>query len=323
MTSATAIAADNTLRAEPHERGELPKPTVLLLHNRYREPGGEERSVAEIAALLRARGHGSRCSSARAQRSRRARARRAAARDAARRAAARPRSARRSSARGAEVVHAHNLNPLFGPRALAAARAAGARVVMHLHNYRLVCAIAIAYRDGGDLHALPRAQHAAGRPPALPRQPPRGGGLRAPGSSRTSRSGAGGGRPVRRAEPGRGGRLEALRRAGRPHGRAAQLPAGRRVRAAQHGRRGRVRAVRRPAGRGEGRRHGDRGGRARRRAAAGRGRRAPRPAPASARRAERPVRVPRPAAPPSWPRRGGGPPSPSCPRAGTSPARTR
>ena len=48
----------------------------------------------------------------------------------------------------AEVVHAHNIHPLFGARALAAARRAGARVVMHLHNYRLVCAIAIDYRDG-------------------------------------------------------------------------------------------------------------------------------------------------------------------------------
>jgi glycosyltransferase involved in cell wall biosynthesis len=49
---------------------------------------------------------------------------------------------------GADVVHAHNINPLFGSKALAAARGAGARVVMHLHNYRLVCAIAIAFRDG-------------------------------------------------------------------------------------------------------------------------------------------------------------------------------
>jgi glycosyltransferase involved in cell wall biosynthesis len=49
----------------------------------------------------------------------------------------------------AQIVHVHNLNPLFGSRALGAARAAGARVVMHLHNYRLFCAIAIAYRDGG------------------------------------------------------------------------------------------------------------------------------------------------------------------------------
>ena len=30
---------------------------VLIIHNRYRLPGGEERSVAEIAALLRRQGH--------------------------------------------------------------------------------------------------------------------------------------------------------------------------------------------------------------------------------------------------------------------------
>jgi glycosyltransferase involved in cell wall biosynthesis len=46
------------------------------------------------------------------------------------------------------VVHAHNLHPLFGWRALAAARKAGARTVLHLHNFRLFCAVAIAYRDG-------------------------------------------------------------------------------------------------------------------------------------------------------------------------------
>jgi glycosyltransferase involved in cell wall biosynthesis len=39
--------------------------------------------------------------------------------------------------------------PLYGPRALEAAKAAGARVVLHLHNFRLFCAIAVASRDGG------------------------------------------------------------------------------------------------------------------------------------------------------------------------------
>src|SRR3712207_5572979 len=37
---------------------------------------------------------------------------------------------------------------LFGPRSLAAAREAGARVVLHLHNFRLFCSIAVAFRDG-------------------------------------------------------------------------------------------------------------------------------------------------------------------------------
>jgi len=48
----------------------------------------------------------------------------------------------------ADVVHAHNVHPLFGWLALAAAHAAGARTVLHLHNFRLFCAIAVAYRDG-------------------------------------------------------------------------------------------------------------------------------------------------------------------------------
>jgi glycosyltransferase involved in cell wall biosynthesis len=46
------------------------------------------------------------------------------------------------------VVHAHNLQPLLGPRALEAARSAGARVVAQLHNFRLISAIGVASRDG-------------------------------------------------------------------------------------------------------------------------------------------------------------------------------
>jgi glycosyltransferase involved in cell wall biosynthesis len=52
----------------------------------------------------------------------------------------------------ADIVHAHNVHPLFGWRSLAAAQAAGARTVLHLHNFRLFCAIAVAYRDGAPCH---------------------------------------------------------------------------------------------------------------------------------------------------------------------------
>src|SRR5262249_14720627 len=51
---------------------------------------------------------------------------------------------------GATVVHVHNMHPLFGHRALEAAKDVGARTVLHLHNYRLFCAIGIAFRDGAD-----------------------------------------------------------------------------------------------------------------------------------------------------------------------------
>lgn len=55
------------------------------------------------------------------------------------------RAVRRTRAR---VLHAHNLNPTFGWRALAAARQAGARVVLHLHQYRLVCAVGVCFTRG-------------------------------------------------------------------------------------------------------------------------------------------------------------------------------
>jgi glycosyltransferase involved in cell wall biosynthesis len=42
----------------------------------------------------------------------------------------------------------HNMHPLFGHRALRAARAEGAGTVLHLHNFRLFCSIAVAFRDG-------------------------------------------------------------------------------------------------------------------------------------------------------------------------------
>ena len=47
-------------------------------------------------------------------------------------------------------MHAHNVHPTFGAKALEAAKAAGARVVLHLHNYRLVCAVGTCFTHGED-----------------------------------------------------------------------------------------------------------------------------------------------------------------------------
>src|ERR1700685_2148407 len=117
---------------------------ALLLHNRYRAEGGEERAVADTAALLRARGHQVELlerTSAGLARSRAAYSLVHGGVDAAEVANA----VRRFNA---DIVHAHNVHPLFGWRALAAARQAGARTVLHLHNFRLFCAIYSGYRDG-------------------------------------------------------------------------------------------------------------------------------------------------------------------------------
>ena len=117
---------------------------VLLLHNRYRALGGEERAVADIAALLQSRGHQVHVLERFSEAAGRVRAARALVRggvderevnDAVRQM-------------GADVVHVHNIHPLFGWRALAAARAAGARTILHLHNFRLFCAIGVAFRFG-------------------------------------------------------------------------------------------------------------------------------------------------------------------------------
>jgi glycosyltransferase involved in cell wall biosynthesis len=118
---------------------------VLILHNRYRLQGGEERAVADLRRLLADRGHTVELierSSELAGRARAAGGMLAGGLEPSEIAAA----VRRM---GADVVHAHNVHPLLGYRALAAGRSEGARTVLHLHNFRLFCAISVAYRDGG------------------------------------------------------------------------------------------------------------------------------------------------------------------------------
>src|SRR5579875_1536860 len=118
---------------------------VLFLHHRYRLTGGEEQAMQTLAGVVRAQlGEDV------------AVLERDSGRLSPRCAAAgviggglRPEQVERAVRRlGARIVHAHNLQPTFGWRALAAARNAGARVVLHLHQYRLVCAIGVGFRDG-------------------------------------------------------------------------------------------------------------------------------------------------------------------------------
>jgi len=118
---------------------------VLFLHNRYRTTGGEERVVEDLLRLVRERlGEPAELL----------------ARDSGElgpagaalgllRGGLRPAEvAAAVDGAGARVVHAHNLQPAFGWRALAAARRAGARVVLHLHQYRLVCAVGVCFTGG-------------------------------------------------------------------------------------------------------------------------------------------------------------------------------
>ena len=138
------IAAVKAMTAAESKFG---RQLILFLHNRYRTTGGEERAVADLMALvrdeLREEAELLERDSAQLGRGRAARA--------LLRGGVDPddvgQAVRRTNAR---VVHAHNLNPTFGPRALKAARDAGAKVVLHLHNYRLVCAVGTCFNSHGE-----------------------------------------------------------------------------------------------------------------------------------------------------------------------------
>lgn len=122
---------------------------VLVVHNRYRQRGGEDTVFEAEVALLRARGHdvetlefsntdidGGLLSAART----------AIGAIYSRQAASRIASATRTHR--ADVVHFHNTFPLVSPGGFGAARRQGAGVVLTLHNYRLVCPNGLCFRAG-------------------------------------------------------------------------------------------------------------------------------------------------------------------------------
>jgi glycosyltransferase involved in cell wall biosynthesis len=119
-------------------------PRVLVVHNRYRIHGGEERAVDLQVAALRRAGvpHATFFrDSADAGKVR-------AARSLVRGGEAPDELTVALREAGADVAHFHNMHPLLGSRALEAARGEGAKVVMHLHNFRLFCAIGVCFRLG-------------------------------------------------------------------------------------------------------------------------------------------------------------------------------
>jgi glycosyltransferase involved in cell wall biosynthesis len=114
------------------------------VHNRYRIEGGEERSVDLQLRAMEAAGIEHEVFERRSGDVGKVEAARALVRG-----GERPQElADAVRASGATVVHAHNTVPLIGPAGLAAARAAGASVVLHLHNVRIFCATGFGERDG-------------------------------------------------------------------------------------------------------------------------------------------------------------------------------
>jgi glycosyltransferase involved in cell wall biosynthesis len=119
---------------------------VLVLHNRYRIPGGEERYAAQLVELL-----GRRAGSGELFERSSTETGAISAASGLLRGGLRPDevadAVRQSKA---TIVHAHNIHPTLGHRALAAGREAGAATILHLHNYRLFCAVGTVWRDGAD-----------------------------------------------------------------------------------------------------------------------------------------------------------------------------
>jgi glycosyltransferase involved in cell wall biosynthesis len=131
------------------EQSPLP-PAVLILHNRYRLPGGEDVVVAAQARLLRERGH--------AVRLLEKDNREIDGYGFLRKAAlffstADNLSAAAEAAKIAEefrpqIAHIHNTVPLLSPSVYKPLRQAGVKVVQWLHNYRLVCPAGTLHREG-------------------------------------------------------------------------------------------------------------------------------------------------------------------------------
>ena len=138
---------------------------VLLVHNRYQRPGGEDYVFETEAALLDDAGHAvARFEMHNADAnglSRVALARRTVwSREGYRAVEA------AALAHRADVVHFHNTLPLVSPAGYYCARAAGAAVVQTVHNFRLVCPSATLFRDGhiceaclGKRFAAPGVRH--------------------------------------------------------------------------------------------------------------------------------------------------------------------
>lgn len=120
---------------------------ILLAHNFYQRPGGEDQVFADESALLKSAGHdvteftvhndsvaglGKITLAGKTLWNQ----------DTARQIADIVRRRR------IDVVHFHNTFPLISPASYYAARAAGAAVVQTLHNYRLLCPGSLFLRDG-------------------------------------------------------------------------------------------------------------------------------------------------------------------------------
>lgn len=125
----------------------MPQPSVLLVHNHYQKPGGEDEVVRVETAMLRSHGHDVHefrlHNDAINEMSRPELIKATFWNDAVRR-----RIHDELVTSGSQIAHFHNTFPLISPAAYYGARQRRVAVVQTLHNYRLLCPSAVLYRSG-------------------------------------------------------------------------------------------------------------------------------------------------------------------------------
>jgi hypothetical protein len=120
---------------------------ILIAHNRYQQPGGEDQVFTAESNLLEAQGHRMLRFTVHNDQV----------------AGMRPLALAQDTVWSStiyrelralirrelpQVAHFHNTFPLISPAAYYAARAEGVPVVQTLHNYRLLCPKSVFWRDG-------------------------------------------------------------------------------------------------------------------------------------------------------------------------------
>ena len=145
-------AAGSAATATPaRSSAEGSRPSVLLVHERYRQRAGEDAVFDAELELLRGMGHPVEAlvvdNDAIPDDAGLGRKLRLGVETVWSTRSARLVS-RRLAARPVEIVHVHNTFPLLSPSIYGAARASGAAVVQTIHNYRWICPAATLFRDG-------------------------------------------------------------------------------------------------------------------------------------------------------------------------------
>jgi glycosyltransferase involved in cell wall biosynthesis len=120
---------------------------IIVAHNYYRQPGGEDEVFASEAALLRSHGHDVEAFVMRND-DIELMGKLATLRATLWNGQSHERLRKLIRHARAQVVHFHNTFPLMSPSVYYAARAEGAAVVQTLHNYRLLCPGGTLFRDG-------------------------------------------------------------------------------------------------------------------------------------------------------------------------------